>query len=221
MLEPPERRFRPSHAISRFEQRLIVRSAVVRHQRVELGQVLGQTMQETRLLRRFTHEELPQPKTLWGNPAYSNKESVRACSARETGSFGVEKRPSLRMCRGCSTSRQRIQQIVRQIVQRRDVEVPVPPVPFPDPLRLKVRAVRRGNLFARKPLLDKILRGTERWRKRGRHHRPGIRVLAVHPSDSSPKLCELFLNVLHFAVSLPVYYHWPAACLNFLVLRPS
>ena len=77
MSQALERRHPAHHPEPRFEEGLIVRLPVVRHQNVEFRQVPVEGVQEAGLLAEVPHEELADAKTVRRDPSHAHQECVR------------------------------------------------------------------------------------------------------------------------------------------------
>ena len=100
VLHAAERMARARHAEARFQQRLVVGFAVIRHQHIELRQVLGQAIQLRGFFAIVAHEKLAQAETRRLDRPDADQERVRPGAAGEAGGLGIEKGPSGGMRRG-------------------------------------------------------------------------------------------------------------------------
>src|SRR4051812_36058191 len=82
-----------THAEARFEQRLVVRFAVISDQDVELRQVFVKTSEQRWLIAIIAHKELAQPETGLVDRADTDQKRIRPGAARETRGFGIEECP--------------------------------------------------------------------------------------------------------------------------------
>src|SRR5689334_21757937 len=130
MLEPAERRPLSDHAKARLQQRLIVSAAIVSDQHLELLQMLLQRAELAGLFTKFTHEELPDAKSLRRDAAHSDQKLVGSRSSRETGCLGVVEAPFRGRHATYQTIGNGVEQIRWQVLEIGDADAPMAAMPF-------------------------------------------------------------------------------------------
>ncbi len=198
MRQTVERVAGPRHAEAGFEQRLIVRLAVVGDQDIELREVLGETVEERGLLAVIAHEELAQAEAGRVDRADADEERVSTGTAREAGGFGVEKRPA---CGGCArdfTAGERIEQVFGERGEIGDIHAAVAAMALPNALGFEVLAEGRPDDLAGHELLDQVAAGVGFARRGGR----ALRRTPLDPGNAAAQGGELLLDVLHASLFL-------------------
>ncbi len=114
--------------------------------------MFGQRAQLAGLFAEIAHEELPHAKSLRRDAAHADQERISARAASESGGFGIEEAPFLGRDAADLAVRNRIEQIVREILQIHDADAAVAALAFVEPFGFVVDAVRGFDLFAVQPV---------------------------------------------------------------------
>src|SRR5579864_1140860 len=130
MLETTEGRALSDHAETRLEQRLIVSTAVVGDQHLELFQMLLERAQLTGLFTEFAHEELTNTKSLRRDATYANQKRICSRASRQARRLGIQEAPLLYGNATDLAAGDRFQQIRGHIFQIGYPDAAVPAMPF-------------------------------------------------------------------------------------------
>src|SRR5579884_3480586 len=96
MSKSRERQIATCHAVSHFQQRLIVRLSVIRDENVKLAEMCCECSQHAAFFDVLAHEILANFETFACDLPNSNQERVCAASANQPRGLRVEKSPPLR-----------------------------------------------------------------------------------------------------------------------------
>src|SRR4051812_44885136 len=157
-------------------------------------------MQKTGFLALLPHKKLPEVKTLTGNSPDTDQKGISPSTPGKTSRLRIEESQLRRRAIGNRAARDRVEQIAGKFRERRKVETSMPPMPFPQPLRLEVRPESRLDDVALEKFLGIVTLRPERRRKSGnvrlrRRRSSGRRILPVDPGNPLAKRCELFLDI--------------------------